>query len=1358
MEQGAAAKSRAKVNVLQDEYSKDIIASSSAIAPRGSNKGMADAPSSDDKTASELANTLAQLQGRLDAQRARSTSPWGSPDKGGSAGSAGSGSVLRNAERELSLLNARLEKAQKNGTVQSSSAKVPPEHLMGLAAASINHRRHPNPGARATSNGPAHGWLDKQGLVEGGRVQGLVHAPHGTLGAPGTFETGPHVLADLEHMQKQLKHASSRPLHMSHAQAPWPSHALRGRSNSSSSDGSSTSTSTSSSSTNGVKRERGGPIGARMHRKCHAHHHSKHRDAALASLLKAKQPGIVTLQQQLQQLGETVEKKKAPHSMWHESHKLPSRGDPIAQTSAEGKHTSSHEPPHSYKPPPLHSEPTFNFQSDPRPPLDHLQPPTLIPPSQYLHHPPPPAPSLHHPPAQHHANGHRTHQDPSPYSSPPRVRSTPHDPQRALYPPATTGESVLLSSPRALAVGNGIGHFRLSDPLETDAQWLRSANAERPLHAAAAAAANGRMAPELVAWEAGRATGVEEQRQQQQKRLHDAAVGGGLVGSAMSGAGVPSSGLSAGAQAREELEVRLQQIREEVERGMAKGGGGIAGSEGLLIGRNGAGGQAGHLRRWLEAQKESMEGDLHSQAAGGGGSGEGASHSLQHHQQQQLQGQWEGQRQKGHSLQQQFLLAENARLRTQLDEVQALLQEAQRAQQAKPQPVVVPCSQCARSAAQLQEARAVNVEHAAELASLRIALQEARTQKSNHSAQLAEMQAALDQKARGDAAAHASLLADLRSIYKAATTRCKVLANGPPDQEEGPDFLSYPQPSALAEALHRRMKQLVTAVEVQDSELRAMEAQLQRARVMSGQSTLEAETQVAEAEAARDEAVRQGQLQQQELREELHTLRKTRQHEVEELQRKLRMSEDALESASQAAHLREYGAALEHRLSRLNEDSMDLKLAKEDAAALRRQVQELRNLVRRNEDSHTELLVVKDQLSDLVGEAEQHADHVQALQGDVRSLRGQLDAERELLAARTSDLEAMRGDLRATLSQLEQVTASKDSLKEQLTKQAREAASLRAEAADRTRENIELHEGVAVAQERAAAAEATARKVLEAGNSGGLMQQNAALKARVAELQDTLGSLESERIRLAEKWSTDAKNAQARAQDLEAKLQGVTADNKEAHAAAHTMAKDIQAVADAAKLRTALARMEGTADELRNQLAQTKQQMETMVSPADSNKLRDQLKDAEEKLSISAAQVEDLRAAEREYQQAIEQMEAELHNSQISAMQVSTMVQALREDLDATSSQRDELASRIDSLEGPQGPLNRVRELETGLQRERQTNSSLSQQLATASLEHEQISEELQKKEALIYQLDGTAQILREEVTRLRRQYGEEFV
>eukprot|EP00983_Pelagomonas_calceolata_P132006 1161829-Pelagomonas_calceolata.AAC.15 len=38
--------------------------------------------------------------------------------------------------------------------------------------------------------------------------------------------------------------------------------------------------------------------------------------------------------------------------------------------------------------------------------------------------------------------------------------------------------------------------------------------------------------------------------------------------------------------------------------------------------------------------------------------------------------------------------------------------------------------------------------------------------------------------------------------------------------------------------------------------------------------------QVAEAEAARDEAVRQGQLHEQELREELHALRKTYEHEV----------------------------------------------------------------------------------------------------------------------------------------------------------------------------------------------------------------------------------------------------------------------------------------------------------------------------------------------------------------------------------------------------------------------------------------------------------------------------------------------
>lgn len=46
------------------------------------------------------------------------------------------------------------------------------------------------------------------------------------------------------------------------------------------------------------------------------------------------------------------------------------------------------------------------------------------------------------------------------------------------------------------------------------------------------------------------------------------------------------------------------------------------------------------------------------------------------------------------------------------------------------------------------------------------------------------------------------------------------------------------------------------------------------------------------------------------------------------------------ESTSQAAQLREYGSALEQKLGKLNEDSFDLKLARDDAAGLRKQVRE----------------------------------------------------------------------------------------------------------------------------------------------------------------------------------------------------------------------------------------------------------------------------------------------------------------------------------------------------------------------------------------------------------------------------------
>lgn len=46
----------------------------------------------------------------------------------------------------------------------------------------------------------------------------------------------------------------------------------------------------------------------------------------------------------------------------------------------------------------------------------------------------------------------------------------------------------------------------------------------------------------------------------------------------------------------------------------------------------------------------------------------------------------------------------------------------------------------------------------------------------------------------------------------------------------------------------------------------------------------------------------------------------------------------AQERAAQSGQLREYGLALEQKLGRLKEDSYDLRTAKEDAAALRKQV------------------------------------------------------------------------------------------------------------------------------------------------------------------------------------------------------------------------------------------------------------------------------------------------------------------------------------------------------------------------------------------------------------------------------------
>jgi hypothetical protein len=52
-------------------------------------------------------------------------------------------------------------------------------------------------------------------------------------------------------------------------------------------------------------------------------------------------------------------------------------------------------------------------------------------------------------------------------------------------------------------------------------------------------------------------------------------------------------------------------------------------------------------------------------------------------------------------------------------------------------------------------------------------------------------------------------------------------------------------------------------------------------------------------------------------------------------------------------------------------------------------------------------------------------------------------------------------------------------------------------------------------------------------------------------------------------------------------------------------------------------------------------------------------------------------------------------------MQASGLVDALREDLADACSRRDELTGRLGNLEGPDGPLSRVRDLEGALQRVR---------------------------------------------------------
>lgn len=58
-------------------------------------------------------------------------------------------------------------------------------------------------------------------------------------------------------------------------------------------------------------------------------------------------------------------------------------------------------------------------------------------------------------------------------------------------------------------------------------------------------------------------------------------------------------------------------------------------------------------------------------------------------------------------------------------------------------------------------------------------------------------------------------------------------------------------------------------------------------------------------------------------------------------------------------------------------------------------------------------------------------------------------------------------------------------------------------------------------------------------------------------------------------------------------------------------------------------------------------------------------------------------------------------------MQASGLVQVLQDDLAVAYSHRDELAGKLEILEGPEGPLSRLRDLESSLQQVRRGTTVL---------------------------------------------------
>lgn len=82
--------------------------------------------------------------------------------------------------------------------------------------------------------------------------------------------------------------------------------------------------------------------------------------------------------------------------------------------------------------------------------------------------------------------------------------------------------------------------------------------------------------------------------------------------------------------------------------------------------------------------------------------------------------------------------------------------------------------------------------------------------------------------------------------------------------------------------------------------------------------------------------------------------------------------------------------------------------------------------------------------------------------------------------------------------------------------------------------------------------------------------------------------------------------------------------------------------------------------------------------------------------------------------------------------------------------ERDGLAARLAEMEGPGGPATHAAQLEQLLAQEQQRCGLLSQQVAAATAECEQLRQEVQDLEDRNFNLDGQVGLLRNELVRLQ--------